>query len=74
VTSIRVKRAVKLYREKGTKGFYAPRVTRGAVVLSEHVVAQIEELLADGASEAEAAVEARHARQSHTRRQDPHAP
>ena len=25
VTSISVKRAVKLYRERGTKGFYAPR-------------------------------------------------
>jgi hypothetical protein len=55
VTSISVKRAVKLYREKGTKGFYAPRLTRGAAVLSERVVAQVEELLADGASEAEAA-------------------
>ena len=30
VTSISVKRSVKLYREKGTRGFYAPRVTRGA--------------------------------------------
>lgn len=38
-----------------TKGFYAPRLTRGAAVLSERVVAQVEELLADGASEAEAA-------------------
>jgi len=30
VTSISVKRSVKLYRAKGTKGFYAPRVRRGA--------------------------------------------
>jgi hypothetical protein len=29
VTSISVKRSVKLYREKGARGFYAPRVTRG---------------------------------------------
>src|ERR1700750_794216 len=52
VTSISVKRSVKLYREKGTRGFYAPRVTRGAAVLVDSVVAQIEELLAAGASEA----------------------
>src|SRR5262249_12200854 len=30
VTSISVKRSVKVYREKGARGFYAPRVTRGA--------------------------------------------
>jgi hypothetical protein len=29
VTSISVKRSVKIYGEKGPKGFYAPRVTRG---------------------------------------------
>jgi hypothetical protein len=50
-----VKRSVKRYREKGTKGFYAPRVTRGAAVLIDSVVAQIEELFAEGASEAEVA-------------------
>src|ERR1700758_706262 len=55
VTSISVKRSVKLYREKGTRGFYAPRVTRGAAVLVDSVVAQIEQLLAGGASEAEVA-------------------
>ena len=55
VTSISVKRSVKLYREKGARGFYAPRVTRGAAVLVDSVVAQIEELLAGGASEAEVA-------------------
>ena len=38
VTSISVKRSVKLYREKGTRGFYAPRVTRGAAVLVDSVV------------------------------------
>ena len=57
VTSISVKRSVKLYREKGTKGFYAPRVTRGTAVLVDSVVAQIEELLAGGASTAEVAEE-----------------
>jgi transposase len=55
VTSISVKRSVKTYREKGPKGFYAPRVTRGAAVLVEAVVAEAEELLADGVIEAEVA-------------------
>jgi hypothetical protein len=55
VTSISVKRSVKTYREKGPKGFYAPRVTRGAAVLVEDVVAEAEELLADGVIEAEVA-------------------
>src|SRR5215472_8885344 len=55
VTSVSVKRSVKIYREKGPKGFYAPRVTRGAAVLVEPVVAQSEECLADGASVAEVA-------------------
>jgi hypothetical protein len=55
VTSISVKRSVKRYRENGTKGFYAPRVTRGAAVLTESVVARSEELLAAGGGEAEVA-------------------
>jgi hypothetical protein len=53
VTSISVKRSVKLYREKGPKGFYAPRVTRGAAVLVDSVVTEIEELLAGGDSKGE---------------------
>ena len=53
---ISVQRAVKLYREKGNKGFFAPRVTRGAAVLVESVVAEVEALLVGGASEAEVAV------------------
>jgi hypothetical protein len=52
VTSISVKRAVKLYREKGPKGFYAARTPRGAAVLLDAVVAQAEQLLAGGASAA----------------------
>ena len=56
VTLISVQRAVKLYREKGNKGFCAPRVTRGAAVLVESVVAEVEALLVGGASEAEVAV------------------
>jgi hypothetical protein len=55
VTPISVKRSVKLYREKGSKGFYAPRATRGAAVLVADVVAEVETLLADGVGEAEVA-------------------
>jgi hypothetical protein len=53
VTSISVKRSVKTYREKGPKGFYAPRVMRGPAVLVEDVVREIEGRLAGGASPAE---------------------
>jgi hypothetical protein len=55
VTSISVKRSVKIYREKGPKGFYAPRVTRGPAVLVEDVVSEIEGRLAGGATAAEVA-------------------
>jgi len=55
VTSISVKRSVKIYREKGPKGFYAPRVTRGPAVLVEDVVSEIEGHLAGGATPAEVA-------------------
>jgi transposase-like protein len=34
VTLISLKRSVKLYREKGAAGFYAPRVSRGPAVLT----------------------------------------
>ena len=50
-----MKRSVKTYREKGPKGFYAPRVTRGAAVLDVDVVSEIEGFLAGGASPAEVA-------------------
>jgi transposase-like protein len=55
VTSISVKRAVKLYRERGVKGFFAPRAWRGAAVLTAVVVAEIESLLVEGASLGEVA-------------------
>jgi len=55
VTSISVKRSVKIYREKGPKGFYAPRVTRGPAVLVEDVVSEIEGRLAGGATPADVA-------------------
>ena len=57
VTPISVKRSVKTYREKGAKGFYAPRVTRGAAVLVDDVVSEIEGRLAGGATPAEVANE-----------------
>jgi len=57
VTSISVKRSVKTYREKGPKGFYAPRVTRGPAVLIDTVVMQAEERLAEGATAAAVAEE-----------------
>src|ERR1700685_2525555 len=50
VTSISVKRAVKLYRERGAKGFYAPRALRGPAVVTASVVAEIESLLVEGVS------------------------
>jgi hypothetical protein len=55
VTSISVKRAVKLYRERGAKGFYAPRPSRGSAVLTAGVVAEIESLVVDGVSLGEVA-------------------
>ena len=48
VTAISVKRAVKRYRQHGPGGFYAPRQVRGPAVLTEEVIEQIEELLAEG--------------------------
>lgn len=45
---ITVKRAVKLYREEGPKGFYAPRKTRGAAVLTPTVLAEAQALLDEG--------------------------
>jgi len=55
VASISVKRSVKIYREKGPKGFYAPRVTRGPAVLVEDVVSEIEGRLASGTTPADVA-------------------
>jgi hypothetical protein len=46
---------VKIYREKGPSGFYTPRATRGAAVLVGTVIAEAEQLLSEGASEAEVA-------------------
>ena len=48
VAKISVKRAVKLYREHGPKGFYAPRNTRGAAVITAAVLDQAQRLLDEG--------------------------
>jgi transposase-like protein len=57
ITLINVKRAVKLYREKGPSGFYAPRRTRGPAVLTPTVLQQVQQKLDEGASVAEVADE-----------------
>ena len=51
-----VKRYVKLYREQGAKGFYAPRITRGAAVLTGEALKNIQQRLDEGQSLHEAAV------------------
>ncbi|MCI0553717.1 MAG: hypothetical protein L0287_22445 [Anaerolineae bacterium] len=48
VTDISVMRAVKRYREFGPAGFYAPRKTRGAAVLTDAVIAKAQEMLDEG--------------------------
>jgi transposase-like protein len=48
VTLISVKRSVKLYRTRGPKGFYEPRVTRGASILTTVVLAEIQDYLNRG--------------------------
>jgi hypothetical protein len=77
VTSISVKRSVKIYRQRGPKGFYAPRATRGPAVLVDTVVAQAEERLAEGCSVAEVAArgargEVEHAAEGDPGGEDPH--
>ena len=53
VAKISLKRAVKLYRAQGPKGFYAPRNTRGPAVLTVAVTAQAQRLLDEGLRVAE---------------------
>ncbi len=45
VTPISVKRAVQCYKEQGVKGFYAPKKTRGAAVLTDEVLQVAQQLL-----------------------------
>ncbi len=55
VTSISLKRAVKLYREKGPAGFYSPRNTRGPIVLTPELLAAAQLLLNQGRTVSEVA-------------------
>lgn len=50
VTPVSVKRSVKLFREKGVAGFYAPRKTRGATVLIAEKLAEVQSLLSIGST------------------------
>ena len=55
ISAISLKRAVKLYEEAGPGGFWAPRPTRGAPVLTEEVLRQAQARLDQGVSVKEAA-------------------
>jgi len=55
VTKISMKRAVKLYRLEGPKGFYATRKSRGPAVLTPPVIEQAQQLLDEGLDTAEVA-------------------
>jgi transposase-like protein len=55
VSKISVKRSVKLYREKGVAGFYAPPKRRGPAVLTPEVLDKVQELLDQGMSISETA-------------------
>lgn len=48
IPQITIKRAVKQYRNEGMPGFFAPRVTRGAAVLTEPVLQQAQSQLDAG--------------------------
>ncbi len=48
ISKISIKRAVKLYRKEGPKGFYATRKTRGAAVLIPQVLVQAQQLFDEG--------------------------
>ncbi|HLB43123.1 MAG TPA: helix-turn-helix domain-containing protein [Gammaproteobacteria bacterium] len=57
VTKINIKRAVKIYREKGANGFYAPRNPRGATVLTPVVLADVQSRLNNGESVSDIAMQ-----------------
>lgn len=48
ISTISVKRAVKLYREAGVAGFYAQKNTRGPAVLTAEVIRQAQHLFDEG--------------------------
>ena len=53
---VTVKRAVKLYRQAGPKGFYVPRKARGAAVLTAPVLAEALGWLGEGLAPSAVAV------------------
>jgi len=55
VTPISVKRAVKIYREKGVSGFYEEPKRRGAAVLTPEVLKEAQEQLDEGLETSEVA-------------------
>lgn len=55
IPPVTLKRAVKLYREKGIKAFYEPQKRGGARVLTPNIVSEIESLLDDNKEIAEVA-------------------
>jgi transposase len=55
--AITVKRYVKQLREKGVDSFWAPKVHRGATVLTEEVLIEAQRLLDEGFSRKEVALE-----------------
>lgn len=48
IPTITIKRAVKRYRLEGARGFFAPRITRGAAVLTPPLLKQAQIQLDDG--------------------------
>lgn len=55
VTSIFVKRSIKIYRERNIEGFYEPKKTRGAAVLTPIVLEKVQQMLDEGLSLSEIA-------------------
>ena len=55
VTLVSVKRSVKIYKQYSPKGFYRPRNTREAVVLTDKVLKEIQTLLFEGKTSKEIA-------------------
>ena len=55
VTSIFVKRSIKIYRERNIEGFYEPKKTRGAAVLTPIVLEKIQQMLNEDLSLSEIA-------------------
>jgi transposase len=57
VPAVTIKRYVKLYREQGARGFYAPRRRRGPAVLTPEVMAKVQQMLDAGRTTGEIAKE-----------------